>query len=97
MYLPIDKIFATLHDQENLKSYIPYALAGLIGWKVVSVIYWKWRARKNKRKGDDARIARNSRWTFSDQERIFGQIDDDLARRYSDMDVTALRQALLKG
>jgi len=72
MYLPIDKIFATLHDQESLKVYGTYAIIGLIGWKVVRAIHWEWRARKNKRKGDDARIARNSRWTFSDQERIFG-------------------------
>ena len=74
-----------------MKVYGTYALIGLLGWKVVKAIHWRWRAKKNRRKGDEARIARNSRWTFSDQERIFGEIDDDLARRYSDMDVTALR------
>ena len=50
---------------ENWKVYGTYALIGILGWKVVTAIHWKWRAKKNQRKGNEARISRNTRWTLN--------------------------------
>ncbi len=34
-----------LTDQENWRVFGTYALIGLLGWKVVTAIHWRWRAR----------------------------------------------------